>query len=72
MALTHFLFLISEILTVVWIVGWNKPTTCRNGYKCDPIAAICIVLKMLSALVQIVVMEEMFDKFDSALSEIFW
>lgn len=68
----NFRFRIQDIGKVSSTMNWNKSKSERNGYRCDPITASCIVFRRLAAPCRWKDIEFEFGMRTSALSEIFW
>ena len=71
-ALRDFRFQIKDIARVSDTMGWNAGKTVRNGYKCMPFTACCILLRRMASPCRWADVEYLFGMRSSALSEVFW
>ena len=71
-AVRDFRFQVKDISKISGAMGWFAGKTQRNGFKCPPLTACCIVLRKLSSPCRWKDVEYLFGMHSSALSEIFW
>ena len=71
-SLRDFRFQVKHIGRISACMGWISGKTERNGYKCDPITAYCIVLLKLASPCRWKDVEYLFGMHAPALSEVFW
>jgi nuclease HARBI1 len=57
---------------LVDVIGWVSGRTRRNRYRCEPLVAICILLRRLASPCRWADLEVVFGKHASALSENYW
>jgi hypothetical protein len=70
--LRDFRFCRKDVPRLVDVIGWVSGRTRRNRYKCEPLVAICILLRRLAYPCRWSDLEVVFGKHASALSEIYW
>ena len=71
-SLRDFRFQVKYIGRISACMGGISGKTERNGYKCDPITACCIVLRKLASPCRWKDIEYLFGMHAHALSEVFW
>lgn len=72
-SLRDFRFLTTEIKgRLVEFFAWDRMSTRRNRYSCNPLLATCVVLRRLATPLRWEDIAEDFGKFSAQLSEIFW
>lgn len=68
----RFRFRLGYISHIAGFFDWTAQINSRNGYRCDALAACCVVLGNLAAPVRFREMEKEFEMHHYALSDIFW
>ena len=71
-ALRDFRFRARDIAQITSAMGWTHGKTQRNGYKCVPFTACCILFRQLAYPCRWKDLEYVFGMRSSALSEVFW
>jgi hypothetical protein len=70
--LRYFRFCRKDVPRLEYAIRWNAGRTRLNRYRCEPLVAICILLRRLASPYRWSDLEIVFVKHASALSEIYW